>query len=69
MNAALVWIGRVAGAIGVAVCALGAIARVTGHYTVGNYQAGTLLLAGIASMVAGCLALLWAITSRDGGRR
>ena len=69
MSAILVWIGRVAGVIGVLVCALGAIARVTGHYTVGNYQAGTLLLAGIASMVAGCLALLWAITSRDDGSR
>ena len=46
-----------------------AIARVTGHYTVGSFQVGTLLLAGIASMVAGCLALLWAITSRDDGSR
>jgi hypothetical protein len=65
MNGALVRIGRAAGAIGMAICALGAIARVSGHYTLGSYQAGTLLLAGVAAMVAGCFALLWALTSRN----
>ena len=69
MKSALVWIGRVAGAIGVAICALGSVARVTGHYTVGSYQVGTLLLAGTAAMVAGCLALVWALSSRDGQDR
>ena len=69
MKSALVWIGRAAGALGVAICALGLVARVTAHYTVGSFQVGTLLLAGTAAMVAGCLALLWALTSRDGQDR
>ncbi|MGE5089972.1 MAG: hypothetical protein ACM3QY_12650 [Candidatus Levyibacteriota bacterium] len=69
MNGALVWSGRAVGVIGVAICAIGAIARLTGHYTVGSYQAGTLLLAGVAAMVAGCFALLWAMASRDRGVR
>ena len=69
MNSALVLLGRAVGAIGVAICVLAAIARITGHYTLGSYQAGTLLLAGTASMVAGCLALLWAMSSRDRGGR
>ena len=64
MNGALVWIGRAVGVIGVAICALGAVARVTGHYTLGSYQAGTLLLEGNAAMVAGCFALLWAVIAR-----
>ena len=69
MNGALVLFGRVVGAIGVAICVLASAARFTGHYTLGSYQAGTLLLAGTASMVAGCLALLWAMSSRDRGGR
>lgn len=69
MKTALVWIGRAAGAIGFAICALGSIARLGGRYTVGTYQVGTLLLAGTAAMVAGCLALLWALSSRDGQDR
>lgn len=69
MKSALVWVGRAAGTIGVAVCALGSVARITGHYTVGSYQVGTLLLAGTAAMAAGCLALLWALTSGDGQDR
>ncbi|MGE5668550.1 MAG: hypothetical protein ACM338_10190 [Betaproteobacteria bacterium] len=69
MNGALVLFGRAVGAIGVAICVLASAARITGHYTLGSYQAGTLLLAGTASMVAGCLALLWAMSSRDRGGR
>ena len=65
MKGALVLFGRVVGAIGVAICVLASFARITGHYTLGSYQAGTLLLAGIAAMVAGCLALLWAMSSRE----
>jgi len=57
MDAMLV-IGRVAGVLGVLVCALAVVVRVGGSYLVGGYQVGTLFLAGIAAMVAGCLCLL-----------
>jgi hypothetical protein len=41
-----------------------------GHYWLGGLQAGTVLQAGIAVMLVGCLGFLAALTSRgaSGGR-
>lgn len=63
MNA-LLFLGRLAGIIGVLVCLVAGVARVAGHYFVAGYSVGTLFLGGIAAMVAGCLCLLWAMAAR-----
>ena len=65
MNDLLLWIGRIAGVGGVLLCALAAVVRLSGHYWLGGFQAGTLLQAGTAVMVAGCLGFLAALAERS----
>ena len=60
----LVAIGKLAGGVGLLVCALAVGARVMGHFFVAGYQVGTLFLAGIAALTAGCFFLLLALASR-----
>ena len=57
MNAALLWLGRLLGVLGVVVCAP-LVIRLAGHFTFGGFEIGTLFLGGTAAMVAGCLCLL-----------
>ena len=64
MQALLVWMGRLAGAAGVAVCTMAVVARLTGAYWLGSFQVGTLLQIGVAGMVLGCLCFLAALTER-----
>ncbi len=64
MERLLVWIGRLAGGGGALLCAAAAAVRVSGHYWVGSFQAGTLMLAGVAAMIAGCLCLLEVLIGR-----
>ena len=64
MNEALLWLGRIVGVIGVVVCALALVVRLTGHYTYAGFEIGTLFLGGTAAMVAGCLCLLLRMDSR-----
>jgi hypothetical protein len=40
--------------------------RLSGRYIVAGFESGSLLQAGIASVVAGCFGLLWAIALREG---
>jgi hypothetical protein len=69
MNVLLLWIGRVAGCGGAFLCAVAAIARISGHYWLGSFQVGTLLLAGMAIMIAGCLGFLaWLTELSKAGR-
>jgi hypothetical protein len=63
------WLGRSAGVIGALVCAMAVVLRITGDYWLGGFQVGTLLLAGSAAMIAGCLCLLWALTEHLGNER
>jgi hypothetical protein len=63
----LLWIGRVGGIVGVIVCAVAVLARLRGVYNLVGFQVGTLLLVGIAAMLAGCLGYLAAIAERPGG--
>jgi hypothetical protein len=55
MRLLLVWMGRLSGAAGVLVSAVAVLARMSGSFHVGGFEAATLLQAGIAAMVAGCL--------------
>ena len=64
METVLLWIGRLAGLLGVIVCLVAAGARLTGAYWIGGFQAGTLFLTGVAAMTLGCLALLLVLTMR-----
>lgn len=61
MQALLTWIGRVAGIVGVAVAGLAVVGRLGGAYWLGGFQVGTLLQAGMASMLVACLAYVAAI--------
>lgn len=55
MEGLLIWMGRVAGAGGVALLIAAMGLRLKGSYFVGGFQIGTLLQASIAVMVLGCL--------------
>jgi hypothetical protein len=65
MNDLLLLIGRIAAIGGALLCAVAAIARISGYYWLGGFQAGTLLQAGIAAMVAGCLCFLYVLVDRS----
>ncbi len=64
MDDFLLWIGRLAGMVGMLVSAVAGATRSTGAYALGNFQAGTLLLVGMAAMIAGCLCFLTVLTNR-----
>lgn len=56
MNKLLRWTGRTAGVIGILLCVVSIALRVSGAFFVGGFQVGTLLQAGMAAMILGCLA-------------
>jgi hypothetical protein len=58
LNNLLRWLGRSAGVIGVLLCAVSFLARAVGVWTIGGFQIGTVLQAGMAGMILGCLAYL-----------
>jgi len=64
MNDMLLWVGRIAGVVGALLCAGAIVVRLGGVYWIAGYQVGTLLLAGTAAMIGGCLCLLWVLTAR-----
>ncbi|GAB4167573.1 MAG: hypothetical protein Fur0039_05440 [Rhodocyclaceae bacterium] len=68
MDNALLWAGRLAGIAGVLVTALAVLARLAGNFLVGGFQVGTLMQAGTAAMVFGCLAYVALIARRLPGR-
>lgn len=71
METLLISTGRLAGLVGVVLCVIAGIAgavRLSGAYWLGGFQVITLLQAGIASMVLGCLCLLMVLLERIGGR-
>ena len=51
-------VGNIAGALGVLVCAVAGIFRLSGSFYVFGYEAQTLFVGGIALMVMACLAKL-----------
>jgi len=60
----LLWIGRLGGIAGLILCAMAVLARMRSVYNVAGFQVGTLLLAGVAVMLIGCLGYLAAIAER-----
>ena len=65
MQMLLLWIGRLAGVAGVLIALVAVLARGSGKYVVAGLQVGTLLQAGIAAMVLGCLAYVASIAERQ----
>jgi len=66
MEMLLVWVGRLAGTAGVVLSLLAVLLRVRGFYNFAGFQIGTLLLAGVAAMLVGCLGYVAALVE---GRR
>jgi hypothetical protein len=58
MNNLLRWVARGAGIVGVLLCAASFVLRAAGVWLVGGFQVGTVLQAGMAGMILGCLAYL-----------
>ena len=69
MEKMFLWSGRAAGIVGILLCAVAVLTRLGGAYWLGGFQVGTLLQAGMAAMLLGCLALLAAITEQLRARR
>lgn len=65
MKRLLLWIGRLGGIVGVLLSAVAVLVRLRGMYSVAGFQVGTLLLAGMAAMLAGCLGYLAALTEHS----
>jgi hypothetical protein len=65
MNQLLIWIGRLAGLIGVGTASCAVVVRASGSYHLGSMQVGTLLNAGVAAMILGALAYAAAIAERE----
>jgi hypothetical protein len=53
--------GRIGGAVGVLLCVIAVLARIRGMFGLAGFQVGTVLLAGMAAMLVGCLGYLAAI--------
>ena len=64
MNKLLLWMGRVGGVVGVILCAVAVIVRLRGAFYLGGFQLGTLLLAGMAAILFGCLGYLAFLAER-----
>ncbi len=69
METSLLWIGRLAGALGVLLSLIAVGARLAGAFWIAGFQAGTLLQAGMAAMLLGCLAHLVVLTARFTGEK
>ena len=67
MQTMLILIARLAGLAGVALCAVAFIVRLTGTWTIGSVQVGSMLQAGMAGMLLGCLAYCAALAERSRG--
>jgi hypothetical protein len=64
MERLLLWIGRLGGIAGIVLMAIAVVARLQGRFMVGDYQVGTLLIAGIAGLVVGCFGYAAAVAER-----
>lgn len=58
------WLGRLSAVAGVLLSAISGLLRLQGHFWLAGFQAGTLLLGGIALMVFACLCYLVLIERR-----
>lgn len=64
MQALLMWIGRLAGIVGVVVVGVAVVGRLYSVYRLGGFEVGTLLHAGMAATLIGCLGYVAALAER-----
>ena len=64
MNKNLVFLGSIAGIMGVVLCSLAGLARIAGYYYVLGYQSTTLFNVGVGVMVFACLLKLEEMAAR-----
>jgi hypothetical protein len=67
MDKVLLLIGRAASVVGVLLCVIAAVARLSGQFWIGSMQAGSVLQAGSAVMLLACVCFL-AVLTRQGSR-
>ena len=67
MNKILVQLGSFAGVLGVLICLIAGLARVTGFYYIAGYQSTTVFTAGVALMVFACLLKLETLLKQGRG--
>jgi hypothetical protein len=67
MNTLMLRGGQAMGVLGFVLMALAVSLRLSGRYIIGGFESGSLLQGGIASMAAGCFALLWVLIERGKG--
>ena len=60
----LKWSARAAGLLGVVLVAVSVAVRFTGSYSLGSFQIGTVMQAGMAAMLFACLAYLAIMAER-----
>lgn len=60
----LLWVGRLAGLVGVLICAVAVVARLSGAHQMMGFEAGSVLQAGVTLMVLGCLGYLALLARR-----
>jgi hypothetical protein len=64
MSSLLKWFGRLAGVLGLLMVLVAGGARLTGQWRVGDLSVGTLLMGGVAAMVAATLAYVASMAER-----
>jgi hypothetical protein len=64
MNLLLLRVGQTAGLLGIVLMVLSIAGRLGGRWTLGDFQVGTFMLAGIGAVSVGCFFLLWSIADR-----
>jgi len=66
MDTLLIWIGRIAGIAGVALCGVAFVSRAVNTWTLGTFSIGAILQAGLAGMLLACLAYVAHLAERPG---
>jgi hypothetical protein len=64
MDSLLQKAGQWIGVLGLLVMIFSVVMRLGGHYTLGGYSTGALMLAGIGAVCAGCFLHLWVLAER-----
>lgn len=58
MKNLMLWMARGAAFVGALLCAVAVLVRLSGAYTLGSFQIGTVLIAGMAAVLLACLGYL-----------
>lgn len=64
MNRFVLLGGRFIGLLGILMMATSVVGRLAGNFTLGGFETGTLLLAGIGAVSVGCFLFLWLVVDR-----